>query len=136
MRKKRNEWIGMLMIVLVLIAGVYGSNAKVASLSMCAPVQTTNSYRSSIDAVITNMEMGTIEMIGICDNTNQEQLAIRFQNQNRDTKIFLDFLYQVITSQKEEQSYASVKMIQIVSKIQDTLVINYIHEIDGKKNLL
>ena len=42
----------------------------------------------------------------------------------------------VITSQKEEQSYASVKMIQIVSKIQDTLVINYIHEIDGKKNLL
>lgn len=136
MRKKRNEWIGMLMIVLVLIAGVYGSNAKVASLSMCAPVQTTNSYRSSIDAVITNMEMGTIEMIGICDNTNQEQLAIRFQNQNRDTKIFLDFLYQVITSQKEEQSYASVKKIQIVSKIQDTLVINYIHEIDGKKNLL
>lgn len=136
MRKKRNEWIGMLMIVLVLIAGVYGSNAKVASLSMCAPVQTTNSYRSSIDAVITNMEMGTIEMIGICDNTNQEQLAIRFQNQNRDTKIFLDFLYQVITSPKEEQSYASVKKIQIVSKIQDTLVINYIHEIDGKKNLL
>ena len=103
---------------------------------MCAPVQTTNSYRSSIDAVITNMEMGTIEMIGICDNTNQEQLAIRSQNQNRDTKIFLDFLYQVITSQKEEQSYASVKKIQIVSKIQDTLVINYIHEIDGKKNLL
>lgn len=136
MRKKRNEWIGMLMIVLVLIAGVYGSNAKVASLSMCAPVQTTNSYRSSIDAVITNMEMGTIEMIGICDNKNQEQLAIRSQNQNRDTKIFLDFLYQVITSQKEEQSYASVKKIQIVSKIQDTLVINYIHEIDGKKNLL
>lgn len=136
MRKKRNEWIGMLMMVLVLIAGVYGSNAKAASLSMCAPMQTTNSYRSSIDTVIRNMEMGTIEMIGICDNTNQEQLAIRFQNQNRDTKIFPDFLYQVITSQKEEQSYVSVKKIQIVSKIQDTLVINYIHEIDGKKNLL
>ena len=80
--------------------------------------------------------MGTIEMIGICDNTNQEQLAIRFQNQNRDTKIFPDFLYQVITSQKEEQSYVSVKKIQIASRIQDTLVINYIHEIDGKKNLL
>lgn len=136
MRKNKDKWICMVMIVFVFIAGVYGINLKNDSISVCAPMQTTNSYDSSINAVITNTEIGTTEMIGICDNTNQEQFAIRFQNQNRDTKIFLDFLYQVITSQKEEQSYASVKKIQIVSKIQDTLVINYIHEIDGKKNLL
>ena len=134
-RKKGIKLICVLIILSIFISGLHFGKFKVDSIFVCAPAETANSYISSVDAIITEGQACTAEMLGIYGSTELGHLTIRFVNQRRDTKMSLNCLYQNIFFLNEGKYYACFEKIQFVSGNQDELVTNYIHKSDGKKRI-
>lgn len=120
MRAKRNNLLCMLIILLVSISGMYFEDIKVDSVFACTPAETSNTYISEMDSVITDAQACTTEMLGICKNVVTGQFTILFIN---------------IFSLNEENSYSSLEEVQLFFGSRDKLVANYIHKSDGKKRI-
>ena len=135
MRAKRNKIFCILITLLVFISGMYFEDIKVDSVFASTSAETTNSYISAIGSVITDTQVCTTEILGVCGNMVTGQFTNRFVNQRRDTRVSPDFLCQNNFPLNEGKSYASIEVVQLISKNQDELIANYIHKSDGKKRI-
>lgn len=135
MRKKRNELFCVLITLFVFISGMYFEDFKVDSVFVCAATQTSNSYMSSVDPVVTDTKACTTEMLGTHENMGLGKVTTRFTYQKRNSKLSRDYLYGTIFFLNVGKSYANCDKVQFVSKNQDDLVVNYIHKSDGKKRI-
>ena len=135
MCKKRNELLYVIIILLVFISGMFFEDFKVDSGFVYAATETTNSYMSSVNPVVTDTNACTTEMLGTHKSMGQGQLTTRCTYQRRNSKLSRDYLLLIIIFLYEGKSYANCEEIQFVSKITDNLVVNYIHKSDGKKRI-
>ena len=88
-----------------------------------------------IDTIMTDTPACTTEMLGVRENTNLGQMTLRFSNQRRDSKTLLDVLCPNIFFQNKGKLYPGFEKIALVSKNQEKLITNYIHNSDGKKRI-
>lgn len=137
MRIKNYKILCFILVIFIVLSGMCIENIEADSSFAYAPMEETNSYIMTDDAVISQAEPCTTEMLGVRNNAGIQRLASQFINQKRESKVSLNFLYSNIffLHEKERRFLISSKAITFCNQCQDELVVNYIHKSDGKKRI-
>ncbi|MBD5089595.1 MAG: hypothetical protein HDT30_12455 [Clostridiales bacterium] len=137
MRIKNCKILCFILVIFIVLSGMCIENIEADYSFAYAPMEETNSYIMTDDAVISQAEPCTTEMLGVCNNAGIQRLAGQFINQKRESKVSLNFLYSNIFSlhEKERRFLISSKAITFCNQCQDELVVKYIHKSDGKKRI-
>lgn len=124
---QKRKITGMILIVFMLF-GMCFENIKADSYFVCTPIENTNSYLMSADAVLTETQLCTNGMLGVRINAGMKQLTSRFISQSY-------FIYSDIFSLKEGKFSTGSRTIQSDYHCQGGLVTSFIHKSDGKKRI-
>lgn len=135
MRRNIIKRVSIIIAFVLLISGMYFEDFKIDSVFVCTPFETPVSQMLSVDTIMTDTPACTTEMLGVRENTNLGQMTLRFSNQRRDSKTLLDVLCPNIFFQNKGKFYPGFEKIALVSKNQEKLITNYIHNSDGKKRI-
>lgn len=135
MRRNNIKRISLIVAFVFLLTGMYFENFKIDSVFTCTPFETSDSQNVAEDLIITDTQPCTAEMLGVRGHTSTDLIAYRFSNSKRDVKSALDFLCQNIDFSNIRKLYSSSEKIQTVSRNQEQLITNYIHNSDGKKRI-
>ena len=135
MRIKNYRIISFITAILIFLSGLYFDNNESNTLFATSSVETANSCITKA-AAINPCEQGcTSELLGIRSAGSVQQLSNRLISQKRETKISLDFLYSNFLFINKGTFFTSLSAIRFFCPKTDELVINYIHESDGKKRI-
>ncbi len=135
MHRNNIKRISLIVAFVFLLTGMYFENFKIDSVFACTPFQTSNLKSVAEDLVITDTQPCTAEMLGVRGHTSTDLIAYRFSNSKRDVKSALNFLCLNFDLSNTIKSYSSSEKIQRVSRNQEQLITNYIHNSDGKKRI-
>ena len=135
MRRKSTNWISIIIAFVLLLTGLYFDNSKIHSMFVCIPFETSDFQNVAEELIIADTQPCTAEMLGVRGHASTNLIAYRLSNQKRDIKGSLNFLCQNIDFSNRRKSYSSSQKIQMVSKIQEEFITNYIHNSDGKKRI-
>lgn len=135
MRIKNYRIISLITAILIFLSGLYFDNNEPNTLLATSSVETANSCITKT-ATINPCEQGcTPELLGIRSTDSIQQLSNRLIIQKREAKISLDFLYSNFLFTNKGNFFTTLSAIRIFCPKTDELVINYIHESDGKKRI-
>lgn len=132
-RTKNKKIICYILVISALISGMCFENVEMDSLFACARLKKAASYIKSCNEGVCNGEVCTTEMLGVCNNTEPQQLTTRYTGQKGDIKVSLNLLCLEFLSLSEEKFFRSLGAIQFFYQNLDEIVTNYIHNSDGKK---
>lgn len=132
-QKKSRRFVSYILAIIMLFMGMYFEDIEVDSFFACAPAETSAAYLNTCDATIMNTNACTAEMLGVRNSSYVGQLAGRFVHGRRDVRITSDFLSADCDSQSLSNLFTTAKILQFPERDSKTVVLNYIHSIDGKK---
>ena len=135
MRIKNYRIISFITAIIIFLTGLYFDNNELNTSLATSSVGTTSSCITKT-ATINPCEQGcTPELLGIRSAGSIQQLSNRLISQQKETKISLDVLDANIPFINKGTFFTNLSAIQIFCPKTDELVINYIHESDGKKRI-
>lgn len=135
MRTKYHRFAGLLLAIVLMIAGICGDTSKVDAAFMRTSENTKTSCIEASRCVLTGVESCTAEMLGIRRNTEVRSAALRQVNQRRGLGLSFGFLCQNFFSLRHRDSRMGLQNAVFVLEDRDGLVADYIHKSDGKKRI-
>lgn len=119
----------------VLFSGAYSTHIQVDSADSYAHKQESEAVIEAIDIQIAYVDMATTEATGICNNSYVQQIV----GQNICVKKFMDAIYHNTSTDElvrfSFNSYMAQHAIENLEQFFETVVLNYIHSMDGKKRI-
>lgn len=132
--RKCRAWCVIFAVILAL-SGMYFEKNEVHSSLACPSVEKNNSYIKSAHTTITDAQVCTTEMLGVQYTGRVQQLTARLIRPGKTLITLHNFLYSDYLSLPEGKFFTSLEITQIYCGCLDELVINYIHNLDGKKRI-
>ena len=134
-RTKYHRFAGLLLAIVLMIAGICGDTLKVDAAFMRATENTKTSCIEASRAVLTGAECCTAEMLGIRRNTEVRSAALCQVNPRRGLGLSFGFLCQTFFSLGHRDFRMGLQNAVSVLEDRDGLVADYIHKSDGKKRI-
>lgn len=133
MLEKEKRWICKFIVLSILISGMCFENVKADSIFVYTTDSSSDSYLCSSEDTILAQEVCTTEMLGVRTASSMQQLANRVTNNKRELRFLLVFMCVVAVLQLFSNFYTTVDILQFSKRQSKTVVLNYIHNMDGKK---
>ncbi len=133
MLEKEKRWICKFIVLFILISEMCFENVKADSVFVYTTDSSSDSYLCSSEDAILAQEVCTTEMLGVRTASNMQQIANRVTNNKRELRFLLVFMCVVAVLQLFSNFYTTVDILQLSKRQSKTVVLNYIHNIDGKK---
>ena len=144
---KNKQWIYSFIVLFILILGMWVDEVKADSSFLCSKTQIVSMQEKFIqklsvpkdfqlemsDAVISDVAIEPTEILCTRNVASSRQISAHLIYSKRVIKLSMIFLYMAIFAFLRSNFYTTAQVME--SKIQDiqTVVLNYIHNIDGKK---
>jgi len=125
----------VLIVLFTFISGMHFEDINASSVFVCTAAEPSNSYMSSLDSDVEDIQVCTKEMLGAHEYIEVGQLITQFTHLRVNSKQSRNNLIFVLFFLNEGKSYANCERVQFVSKKKEDLVVNHIHKSDGKKKI-
>lgn len=132
MRKKNRHLITYLLLICIFYSGMCLEETKADSYFGCTSESTGNLYTDSQNSQIINRESCTTEMLGLRGASYVKNVKNSSDNRNElRTSLFLAYVDEGI--HRLSSFHAAACTVQFPELYRRAVVLNYIHEKDGKK---
>lgn len=132
MHKRNQKILGYVLAIFMLVLGVCLGNVKTHSLFASSSTEHVISLSGSIDGGLSLEEFCTEEMIG-CANLGNILFPSGFKNLREGSGLFFALVCEDLSICKEPYSYIVEVALVFPEKYCETIILNYIHNTDGKK---
>lgn len=124
-----------IMIIIIFLSGMRFENMEADSLFVCAPMEKQELWICSYDAMTDNEDICTAKMLRIGSNVYAKQTANRHMCQKKDYRLSFEFLWVDIYSPSLNKVYTNFENDSFIESYHGEIVLNYIHNSDGKKRV-
>lgn len=132
MQMQRKHIFGFLLIIFFVFSEMYFGEVKADFLFECTAAQREYSHIESQDAMICNNYICTVEMLSGRGSSFIEKTVSHY-GCRAGARIFFLFLYAAAILYIFSYFHAAMHMIQFSESYSKAVVLNYIHNQDGKK---
>ena len=129
---KNRQWIYSLIALIILLIGMCVDEVKVDSFSVC-PQTVTGVMAEQTNAVIAEVELETVQLLCVRNAISSSQIIAQISNSRRTIKLSLVFLCVAIFSLLLSNFYTTERVAEYPRLSARTVLLNYIHNTDGKK---
>ncbi len=134
MRRKK-QILCLMLTVLVFLSGIWCENSITDFQAENVSVGADISHTLWEDDAVTETQLCMEEMLGVRIHAGLLQLTGRLTHLARKTRVTFDFLYSDISDASERKFFAGSEEIYFSCQCPEELVVNYIHQSDGKKRI-
>lgn len=132
--QKNKQWICYFIALFIFMSGMCFENIKADSLALCTTKADT-AYASLTGSMIPGMEARTEEIAG----ANRTSRILGIQNQSvqlrRTVRLFCSYILSLASIALAQKFYMSEEPFLLVKEDGHRIVLNYIHNMDGKKRI-
>lgn len=143
MFEKRKQLICKFIVLFLFITGMCFEEVKADSAFVCAML--TNDTKNAANtetmqngeklAVYMEKEIEVTETIVARSTTNTQQFMTSISNGKRTLKLSVAIIYVAALWMLLSNSYTRYYITQLPERVCKTIVVNYIHNTDGKKRV-
>ena len=135
---KNKKWICIFIAVVILIAGMWVDEVKADSVFLCPKSNNVVSLNGLSDVYNRHMVLSDVEIVPaqiLCtrNTINSRQMIARIINSKKVIKLSMFFLCVAIFALLLSHFYTAERVIEYPKLCMRTVVLNYIHNTDGKK---
>lgn len=134
MRAKGKPILCQILIMFLFFMGIYLESPKVEPYFACVADERPVSYIGLAESEICEIESCTVEMLG-SRTTSVSQRIIERTSVKTNTKLSLAYLCEENALNAFSAFYTTADIVQSPDLYSKTVVLNYIHNQDGKKRL-
>lgn len=134
MRHKKQS-ICLILAILVFLSGMWWENSITDSFTEYAAMGESSTPILSDGDAVTEAQLCTEEMLNVRTQVGLLQLAGRFIHPTRKARLILDFQCSDILSSADGKLYTGSEEMRFFIQCPEELVVNYIHQSDGKKKI-
>lgn len=129
---KNKQWICNLIALIILLTGMSTCEVKADSVFVC-PQAVVITSTEAVDSVLTEVGVEPTELLCTRNSITSSQIAAQITNGRRTIKLSMVFLCVAIFSLLHSNFYATESVVEYLELGALTVVVNYIHNTDGKK---
>lgn len=131
---KNKQWIINLIVLVILLSGMCFDEVRADSV-FTYPEASVITYHEAADEVISDVDMQVTEILCTRNTVSSSQIAAQIINSRKETKLSMVFLCVAILSLLLSNFYTTESVVQFPELGTRTVVLNYIHNTDGKKRM-
>lgn len=135
---KNKNWICIFIALFILISGMWFDEVKADSVFLCPKSkdvllsgELSDTY--SNQEVLSEMSIEPAQVLCTSSNISSQQIAAQIINSKREIKLSMIFLCVAVFGLLLSNFYAAERVIEYPTLRMWTVVLNYIHNTDGKK---
>ncbi|MBQ8278788.1 MAG: hypothetical protein IJZ23_03010 [Roseburia sp.] len=128
----KKQWFYNLITLIVLISGMCVDEVRADSVFACPNVSVI-SYIEVTDAVISEPEVQVTELLCTRNTISNGHIIAQIMNGKREIKLSMLFLCMAVFSLLLSNFYTAERVVEIQKNGIRTVVLDYIHNADGKK---
>lgn len=129
---KNKKWICNFIALFILLTGMCFDEVKADSFFPCPEVAVLTSERTA-DAVLTDVDVEPTELLCTRNSITGSQIAAQITSGRRTIKLAMIFLCVAVFSLLLSNFYMTERVTELPRLCARTVVVNYIHNTDGKK---
>ena len=129
---KNKQWICNFIAVIILLTGMCVSEVKADPVFLC-PQTAVITSTETVDSVLTEVGVEPTEILCTRNSVTSSQIAAQITNGRRTIKLSMVFLCVAIFSFLHSNFYTAEREINYPKLSARTVVVNYIHNTEGKK---
>lgn len=129
---KNKQWICNLIALIILLTGMCTCEVKADPVFVC-PQTAVITGTEAADSVLTEVGVEPTELLCTRNATTSSQIVAQITNSKRTIKLSMVFLCVSIFSFLYSNFYAVEGVVEYLQPGARTVVVNYIHNTDGKK---
>ena len=141
--EKSKQWICKFIVLFIFISGMCFEDVKADSAFVCTMITSQAKDAVNVEsmqngekiAVYMEKELEVTETIVARSTTNTQQVIASFSNGRKVLKLSIAIIYVTALSLLLSNSYARFYITQFSECVCKTIVVNYIHNTDGKKGV-
>ena len=133
--KKSKQWICKFIVLFIFMTGMCFEEIKADSVLACAVISDVSMYIQTIDADDVEIEAGAAEMLVSPSSSIGRQIVHPMTAGKRTLRLSVAILYVTTLIWLLFNSNATSVILQIPERMCKTIVVNYIHNTDGKKRV-
>lgn len=140
---KNKRWICIFIALFILISGMWIDQVKADSVFLCPKTESVGLIRelsgtcSQItkepDSVISDVVIEPTQILCTRNTISSQQIAAQIVNSKRVIKLSMIFLCVAVFALLLSNFYAAERVTEYPTLCMRTVVLNYIHNTDGKK---
>ena len=141
MLEKRRQWICKFIVLFLFISGMCFEEVKADSIFVCTMIAAKAQDKANVVAVqdrenvavYREKELEVTEMIVARSTTNTQQLIATISSAKKSLKLSVAIIYVTALGLLLSNSFVMAYVTQLPERVCKTIVVNYIHNTDGKK---
>lgn len=139
MFKKSRPWICKFIVLFLFITGMCFEEVKADSVFACTIISSQDKAKSEVAqagkkvAVYREKELEVTETIAARSTANTQQIIASISNAKKSLKLSIAIIYVTVLGLLLSNSYVMAYIAQLPERVCRTIVVNYIHNTDGKK---
>ena len=131
----KKQWICKFIALFIFLTGMCFEEVKADSAFVCTIIPETVSYVQAADTIDSDMEVYAAEALVARNTSATHQIVCPMTSGKRDGKLSVVLLYVTALWLLLSDFYAATYIAQIPERVCKTVVVNYIHNTDGKKRV-
>ena len=143
MFEKRKQWICKFIVLFLFITGMCFEDVKADSGFACTMLASQAKDAANVEsmqtekefAIYMEKELEVTEMIVAKSTTNTQQLIASISSGKRNLRLSVAIIYVTALGLLLSNSYVMSFVSQLPERVSKTIVVNYIHNTDGKKRI-
>ena len=143
MFEKRKQWICKFIVLFLFITGMCFEEVKADSSFVCTILASQAKDAANVEsmqtekefAVYMEKELEVTEIIAARTTTNTQQIIASISNAKKSLKLSVAIIYVTALGLLLSNSFITSYVTQLLERVCKTIVVNYIHNTDGKKRV-
>ena len=143
MLEKSRRWICKFIVLFLFISGMCFEEVKADSIFLYTMIASQAQNKAEVVAaqeddklaVYRERELEVTEMIVARSSTNTQQLIASISSAKKSLKLSVAIIYVTALRLLLSNSYVMAYVMQLPERVCKTIVVNYIHNTDGKKRI-
>ena len=143
MLEKSRRWICKFIVLFLFISGMCFEEVKADSIFLYTMIASQAQNKAEVVAaqeddklaVYREREFEVTEMIVARSTTNMQQLIASISSAKKSLKLSVAIIYVTAFGLLLSNSYVMAYVMQLPERVCKTIVVNYIHNKDGKKRI-
>ncbi len=129
---KKKQWICSFIVLFILILGMWVDEVKADSTFLFPKTQTFSMKKMS-SAVLSDIDIESTEILCTYNVISSRQISAHLIHSKRVIKLSMVFLCRAIFAFLLSNFYTTAQVMDYPIQDTQTVVLNYIHNTDGKK---
>lgn len=133
--QRNKQWICYFIALFIFMSGMCFESIKADSLALCTSKEDTTYASLTGGSIVSGMEARTEEIAG----ANRTTRILGIQNQSvqlrRTVRLFCSYVLSLASIALAHKFYTAEELLVQATANGHAVVLNYIHNIDGKKRI-